>query len=1262
MVIILISLLILPSVFGIVRNNKTERIDVESIQDVGDFSFSSRNATEGDSWTMFGYDHKNTHNYPHIAPNGSTTVWESNFDSRFFSSPCVVDGKIYVGGDDFKLYCVDAGTGQVLFDHFFPSQVTASPCVVGDIVYVACKDHKLYAFNTTREDVDWTYEASGSLESSPIVRDGAVYFSSFDGNIYAVDTYTHQLIWRYECEDDYNITTTAAIQGGNVLFTISDVKNTRSKLVCLDVNGFSDQNDGFTGESDTSPDAGDLVWEYEMPDTSDSSPSIMSGNVYVGCDDQKVYCIDIADGSYIWDSATDDSVKACPTPVLSTNTVIFGSRDGYVYSVDASNGALKWKALIGDSIISPATVADGKVYVGSLDYNLYCFDLAGNLDTTTDQIFSAYMGDSMWCRAAPVIHGGMLYQACMDGSVANSGKIVALGSPDVGIYNILLSDDHPFHGEVVDINVYVKNNRTVTCQADVECWYASGDNSIKVLIDTVHVNSPPRSLKVVTAEWTAKQGIWYIWIKLTNVTPLESAADQFNNTNTPGEISVSPVPSTEWNMFMRDTAHSSHSSIPVNAGRIEWSSSPGGHLYQPVISKGYLVVAGKDGTVSALDQYSGDIAWQRELDATALSNPTIHNDKIFVPYEGFRIRSIALVGGPQQNPGKVLWTKSYPEISSPVTPIMAHNGILVVPTTGGNVYAIDEDDGTMIWSWNLSIDISTVPLILGNEICVLSNNGDVFLLDIYSGDYTGGISLNLTSPLTPTYYGSKIYIPTENGKLYSYYPLLNTSDSSVDLEVNITTPLVKAGEKDIKVVGTENSIRILDSTFNTIGEVELGGVILQPPVGTDERCYVIDQNGVLYSINTSVGGIGDREMWNLSLTSTPSGSPVLWQGKLYLTTPDGEVLSIGARNSDPLAELDKPDDGDMFRVVDEIDFSALSSSDPDGDSLQFKWESSLDGLLFLGDSPTYKTNLTPGLHLITLTVDDQKGGRATLTFQITVLGKEVTQTYLPDLEVGLRIQHIGSGVMTAAVDDEKQGISAASEWKVVNITTTYNWFSWLELRFELHGTPLIPNNANLSSLNLYYLDKGTGNWTVYQNAVLSLSGGFILVNLTQVEFPLYVTVYGKINVNETPNGSDHDDPVAIAGLDATVKEDGTVDFDASGSSADGVNISTYVWTFDYDGEKVTLYGRTVDYTFKISGEYEVTLNVTDEDGKWDTDELLVTVLKKDDGGSGSGGGTWFYIFLIVLIILVLLVLIFREYRKRSEQKKMDDDFFQEEEN
>ncbi len=68
----------------------------------------------------------------------------------------------------------------------------------------------------------------------------------------------------------------------------------------------------------------------------------------------------------------------------------------------------------------------------------------------------------------------------------------------------------------------------------------------------------------------------------------------------------------------------------------------------------------------------------------------------------------------------------------------------------------------------------------------------------------------------------------------------------------------------------------------------------------------------------------------------------------------------------------------------------------------------------------------------------------------------------------------------------------------------------------------------------------------------------------------------------------------------------TVTFDASASTPDGGVLISYTWNFG-DGNITTVTTPIITHTYSTFGIYTVTLNVTDSEGKWDTETKPITV-------------------------------------------------------
>jgi PKD repeat protein len=94
-------------------------------------------------------------------------------------------------------------------------------------------------------------------------------------------------------------------------------------------------------------------------------------------------------------------------------------------------------------------------------------------------------------------------------------------------------------------------------------------------------------------------------------------------------------------------------------------------------------------------------------------------------------------------------------------------------------------------------------------------------------------------------------------------------------------------------------------------------------------------------------------------------------------------------------------------------------------------------------------------------------------------------------------------------------------------------------------------------------------------------------------------------------------PVADAGPDIRVRRGSVVEFNGTGSS-DNLGIAGYTWTVSGESGSVALQGSRPSRAFPSEGVFRVTLNVTDQAGQWDIDEMTLTVLETENPVAEAG--------------------------------------------
>jgi len=185
----LVSLVFLVAVFLILYNFSD--IIVKPPQDV------NSNSLPGD-WAMFRHDlaHSGSAEPTGILPQG-TLKWIFSTGAPIHSSPAVADGTIYIGSQDFKLYALDADTGDKRWEYQTGSWVESSPAIVNGVVYFGSNDGRLYALDTHSSEKIWDFQTEYPVRCSPAVANGVVYFGSDDYYLYALDAVEGTKLWDY---------------------------------------------------------------------------------------------------------------------------------------------------------------------------------------------------------------------------------------------------------------------------------------------------------------------------------------------------------------------------------------------------------------------------------------------------------------------------------------------------------------------------------------------------------------------------------------------------------------------------------------------------------------------------------------------------------------------------------------------------------------------------------------------------------------------------------------------------------------------------------------------------------------------------------------------------------------------------------------------------------------------------------------------------------------------------------------------------------
>jgi eukaryotic-like serine/threonine-protein kinase len=296
-------------------------------------------------------------------------------------------------------------------------EVVSSPAIVDGVVYVGSNDGKLYAVDAGSGSQKWAFKTHARIPSSPAVSHGVVYFGSYDGNFYAVDAAAGTLKWKFADAGERRYAAThlhGSLPVGETMPDPFDVY--LSSPVVWEGAVYFGSGDGNIYALDA--ETGAVRWKFQTGDVVHASPAIADGKLYLGSWDSFFYALDARTGKELWrfktgtDPEIHNQVGIQSSATVADGMVYFGCRDSNFYALDAATGQQRWVfPNQGSWVITSPVVHEGKVYFATSDSAKFHV-LDAKTGATIDLI------QYQWpIFASPSIAGETLFIAGQDGKL-----------------------------------------------------------------------------------------------------------------------------------------------------------------------------------------------------------------------------------------------------------------------------------------------------------------------------------------------------------------------------------------------------------------------------------------------------------------------------------------------------------------------------------------------------------------------------------------------------------------------------------------------------------------------------------------------------------------------------------------------------------------------------------------------------------------------------------------------------------------------------
>jgi outer membrane protein assembly factor BamB len=282
--------------------------------------------------------------------------------------------------------------------------------------------------------------------------------------------------------------------------------------------------------------------------------------------------------------------------------------------------------------------------------------------------------------------------------------------------------------------------------------------------------------------------------------------------------------------------------------------------FPPVIAYGRIYIVNNSGTVFALDERRGKVAWKQRTRRCSAASPAVGRHLVFV----------ALLNKPPCNAshgadgeviafdaesGRIRWRRTIgPSESSP----LVAGGVVVVGDWSHNIYAFTAATGNLRWTYKTGGEVKGAVALAGGRVYVGSYDTHVYALDIRTGKQVWRASSQPRLGRTGTFYANpavaygRVYLGATDGKMYSY------------------------GARSGKLRWSNGT----------------GDFIYASPAVWRRLVLVGSYDGTFYAFDAATGDV----RWRFPAGGQISGSASVIDGVVYFSTLKGRTFGLDARN------------------------------------------------------------------------------------------------------------------------------------------------------------------------------------------------------------------------------------------------------------------------------------------------------------------------------------------------------------------------------
>ncbi len=313
--------------------------------------------------------------------------------------PALRDDRLFIADPDGQVLALDAGSGEILWEHETEAPLSGGPGIIDDLVVLGTSEAELIALDVEKGEERWRRRVSSEVLSVPAGESGVVVVRSIDGRVLGINADTGESRWVFDRASPVLILrgdssplvengrafigfangkmACLALDSGNPLWeTPITTPHGRTELErVVDIHADPLLVEGviygatFQGElAAISETSGVVLWNREL--STHTGLDADWRQVYVTDEEDHVWALDATNGATLWQQQ-EMHARRLSAPAIIGEYLVVGDYAGYLHWLAQDDGRVLARIRVGDEGIraKPLVVHDV----------VYVFDDGGNL-------------------------------------------------------------------------------------------------------------------------------------------------------------------------------------------------------------------------------------------------------------------------------------------------------------------------------------------------------------------------------------------------------------------------------------------------------------------------------------------------------------------------------------------------------------------------------------------------------------------------------------------------------------------------------------------------------------------------------------------------------------------------------------------------------------------------------------------------------------------------------------------------------------------